>query len=701
MNIIRPCFKEILLLVFIVILTSLHAQVPSLDWAYSFGGAGTDVIRASAQDPQGNLIQVGYFEDTVDFDRGSGVAQKAVLTNDRDMFVQKVDASGNFLWVKVFSGSGVCIGHRVVIDELENIYVSGIFEGATQDFNPDPSLSFILNRGIYIRAMFLLKLNSQGDFIWAKAQSGASAQHEGLALDTLGNIYTVGNFSSALDSDPEPTSQTTIYPSSGSKKCVFIQKVDTSGVQKYFATIKGNDDIETSAIAVGASQNPVFVGNFKGNADFDPGSGTNYLTATSGKTNGYVMELDTSANYVSSSLIQGGGNSKCIDLQIDGAQNIYITGQYEGNVDFNPGTAVLFPRLPTSTGWFVEKISPNGNLLWARPYENSLQSLDGYYIQLQVDPFENVYVSGAFRNTPLSLEPFKSGGVSLNYSSVSGSELFIAKHASNGDLLWAHGFAGVHTHVYKALLSASGQLIVSGFYSGAFNPDPYFSLQESSNGLMDCFILKFNGCHPSDSTQVISACGFYEVSPGHRIFKDSLFVDTLISIGGCDSIFKRDIQFDHIASVQVGNGSLSWDSTVAVTSVTFSWYDCNSKSLVPGEISPTFVPKKNGSYALIVNDGFCIDTSNCFTINNVSTKELLGTTNLEVYPNPTNGILNIEYVPKEVQIILYNLSGKVLLQQVFKEENRVIDLSGLSKGVYLLELQGKTGERDFRKVIKE
>lgn len=74
---------------------------------------------------------------------------------------------------------------------------------------------------------------------------------------------------------------------------------------------------------------------------------------------------------------------------------------------------------------------------------------------------------------------------------------------------------------------------------------------------------------------------------------------------------------------------------------------------------------------------------------------------IDLYPNPTNSLLYLENLPINSSVKLYNLDGKLLLQKQFKEEKASLDLSALSKGVYLLEIWNSKGESDFRKVVKE
>ena len=67
-----------------------------------------------------------------------------------------------------------------------------------------------------------------------------------------------------------------------------------------------------------------------------------------------------------------------------------------------------------------------------------------------------------------------------------------------------------------------------------------------------------------------------------------------------------------------------------------------------------------------------------------------------IYPNPTDGIINIKMAAfKEATI--YNLSGKRILRST---DNR-IDVSSLSEGVYIIKLENRSGDRFSSRLIKE
>jgi hypothetical protein len=67
-----------------------------------------------------------------------------------------------------------------------------------------------------------------------------------------------------------------------------------------------------------------------------------------------------------------------------------------------------------------------------------------------------------------------------------------------------------------------------------------------------------------------------------------------------------------------------------------------------------------------------------------------------IYPNPSDGIINIRMVAfKEATI--YNLSGKIVMRSI---DNR-LDISALNEGVYLIKLEDRSGASISTKLIKE
>lgn len=83
--------------------------------------------------------------------------------------------------------------------------------------------------------------------------------------------------------------------------------------------------------------------------------------------------------------------------------------------------------------------------------------------------------------------------------------------------------------------------------------------------------------------------------------------------------------------------------------------------------------------------------SSTIGVNDISSIEQVG-----IYPNPTNGLLNIEFnstTKQDIQIEVVSVTGALILQQTYKNVhdkfNKSIDLSGLAKGFYLLKINAQ------------
>ncbi len=94
------------------------AQSPDWLWAKAIGGTLNDYGNSVAVDASGNVYTTGTFQGTVDFDPGAGVFN---LTSVGlfDIFISKVDNSGNFVWTKAMgeiTNNDYASGNFIAID---------------------------------------------------------------------------------------------------------------------------------------------------------------------------------------------------------------------------------------------------------------------------------------------------------------------------------------------------------------------------------------------------------------------------------------------------------------------------------------------------------------------------------------------------------------------------------------------------------
>ena len=145
---------------------------------------------------------------------------------DSDIFVSKLDSSGNYVWAKNFGAFAGMFsfnrGEAVAVDSSDNVYITGEFTG-TVDFDPGPGTANLTASNN--NKTFVLKLDSSGNLVWVKPIGSRTVTS--IALDSSGNVYTTGDFKDTVDFDPGPG--TTNLTQNGGGYDAFVSKLDSSG----------------------------------------------------------------------------------------------------------------------------------------------------------------------------------------------------------------------------------------------------------------------------------------------------------------------------------------------------------------------------------------------------------------------------------------------------------------------------------------
>src|SRR5581483_8621995 len=94
-------------------------------WVRSYGGPLDDYGSSIALDAAGDIYAAGYFQDTIDF--GGGMLGSV---GGLDVYVAKLDPTGQHVWSKGFGGPNTDEGYRIAVDQAANtVYVAGYFQG--------------------------------------------------------------------------------------------------------------------------------------------------------------------------------------------------------------------------------------------------------------------------------------------------------------------------------------------------------------------------------------------------------------------------------------------------------------------------------------------------------------------------------------------------------------------------------------------
>jgi len=451
--------KTTFIIAYLLAAITLNAQ--NFEWVKSFGGADND-YGISIVDPSGNVYTTGSFEGTVDFHPGAGAANLS-SAGEGDIFVQKMDALGNFLWAKSFGGADFDIGYSITVDASGNVYTTGYFED-TVDFDPGvgtASLSAVGTSDIFVQ-----KMDASGNFLWAKSFGSWNVDGgSSITVDGSGNVYTAGRFTHIVDFDPGI--ETANLTSAGSSD-MFIQKMDASGNFIWAKAFGGSNYDFVNSIQVDALENVYVTGFFQGIVDFDPGAGVANLSSE-GDVDIFVQKMDASGNFLWAESFGSSNADVGSSISVDAFGNIYTTGYFSGTVDFDPGAGTANLSAIGYEDIFIQKIDATGNFLWAKSFGGLA---DDNAASITIDPSGNVYTTGFFQGT-VDFDP-GPGIANLTSAGFAGfGDIFVQKMDVSGNFLWAKAFGGSSFDYGQSVnIDASGNVYTTGYFGGTGDFDP-------------------------------------------------------------------------------------------------------------------------------------------------------------------------------------------------------------------------------------
>jgi len=453
----------ILLSLMLLSFSVLSAQTPYWQWAKQAGAEFADEGRGIFVDANGNTYVSGYFSGTVVF--GS---QTLMSSGDTDIFISKIDVSGNWLWTAQAGGPSADQGHGINVDAIGNVYVCGDFQstalfGTTQ----------LISSGS--TDMFVGKLDSSGNWLWANKGGGTGYDWSTyqLGLDQSNNIYVTGAFAGSA------TFGATTLTAVGTSE-IYVASLDSDGAWRWSvqSTGSGGSYEYGCAIATASDGTTYITGGFTNTVTF----GLSVLS-TFATPDIYVAKLNSSGAWQWA--VQAGDNTYFPDfgqaVGIDALGNAIIGGYFMGTATF--GTITLTSPGNPNYDIFVAKIDDSGNWQWAT-MAGCAGTGNDLVDALDVDADGNAYVTGYF-TTPAYF------GDNITLTGWANNDIFCAKIDNNGDWVWAQKAGGYyHDSGYAVSLDPNDNCILTG----SFNDVAYFGddITFTSSGETDIFVGKLS-----------------------------------------------------------------------------------------------------------------------------------------------------------------------------------------------------------------
>lgn len=608
------------------------ANSQQFQWARTYGQSSYDNGSAICTDASGNVYAAGIFQGSVDFDPGPG---QTLLTavGFEDICITKHDANGNFIWAVQFKGDQSnehC--SFITTDDSSNVYLTGFFTTAT-DFATDTSTTILTPVGS--ADIFMVKLGSDGNLKWAKQMGGTGYdQSNGIQVAANGDVFIAGNFEGTADFNPDPVAVTNLV--SAGYDDVFVGKYSNSGNLIWVKKATGSSLDYGTGLELDASGNAYVIGWFINTVDFDPGNGVANLT-TSGNWDAFIWKLDNAGNYVWAKQLVGASGIGGQSIGLDATGNVYAAGYFLGSIDLDPGPGTdMHTSVAGNEDMFLVKLNNNGDFVWGNTFgdvnADRCNSID-------VDADGTVAMTGYFEGT-VDFDP----GVGTFELTSDGpfNDIFITKLDASGALLWAGRIGYIIQDKGACIVLKNDTIYTTGYFAGNnvdLDPGPGYYGVNTTLASADIYVLKLGGC----------------------------ILDTAV------------IQNEVVLTANTSAG-------------TYQWIDCSNNAPVNGATSQTFSPSVNGSYAVVITQGSCSDTSACFTISTLQVNEENQNSTVTVFPNPATSQVQILLNETVVTVSIFNAIG----QLVQTENKSGFSVENLPAGIYLVQVKTTEGIQNTR-----
>ena len=382
------------------------------------------------------------------------------------MFVLSAGAAaaqtvGVSAWTNSMGGTMEDEGFGIGLTPDGGIVVAGSFQGSA-DFDPGQGTSILNSQGL--TDAFVAKLSADGSLVWAVSIGGThTTEANDVAVDANGHIYVIGNFRDRTDFDPGPAVRS--IESTGSTD-VFLLKLDPAGSFVRVTTLGSDQSDDGQAVAVDGRDQVYITGSFEEEINVNPDpNGKKELLNSEGDDDVFVVRYAPDGSLLRAWSMGGSQDAVGRDIFVDGAGNVYIAGEFEGKIDFDPDLDDIV-RSYGDVDIFVVKFDDAADLKWSAKF-GSLYEDDRP--ALTVDRYGAVYVTGRFESTA----NFATGPEEYLLTSHGAEDMFLAKLDTFGRLAWAEAIGGLESDQGKSIIAGKyGDFFVTGSFGASVDFDP-------------------------------------------------------------------------------------------------------------------------------------------------------------------------------------------------------------------------------------
>ncbi|MBT8232906.1 MAG: T9SS type A sorting domain-containing protein [Winogradskyella sp.] len=492
--------NQIISLSLFIILFGTELNSQNVYWSHSLRSSDDHSyeILDIAIDSQLNVYTVGYFEEDLVFSFIDG--QDTIMSfGNQDVFISKHDSLGYLLWVNQIGGGSDDKARRIIVSDMNKIYVGGHFTGGAIFVDADSETEIEGGN----KSGFIVEISASGNFNWISTVDDLSnldgpyeIEITALEQDSK-NLYVGGWYRGEVDFDIGPGEYIGNSGSSSNfSRNTFVKKLSKNGSQKFTRSIGDWTDLVCYGIGLDSLSNIYYGGIFSDNPDFNAGVDIDTISSK-GASDCFIQKLDSIGNYIWTKTWGGEHAEFITNIEVDKHGNIFSLGYFQFEGEVMPGVETLsLDAIGTGFDIYLSKLDSQGEFNWVNQIgDNGSEYAEG----LSLDYHGNIYLTGRFGSQELAFT--SSTNETCILEGQNHTSLLVAGFNQMGDFIWGttndNHYADPNineSNIYGANISTdvNGDVYVVGDYNRTVDLDASIGQSILVADNVDGFIVKFH-----------------------------------------------------------------------------------------------------------------------------------------------------------------------------------------------------------------
>lgn len=679
------------------------------------GGGWVDKysMNAAAEDADGNIYVCGYFKNWYVDNVGD-----TVYTPGSYGHILKLSSTGKTIWQMT---TDELLPETVAVDNAGNIVVTssrgtGYYGGFSLNLNGVPTDTI---SGPVLGNFGLTKFTSNGDLVWDIPVNHQHSNYVDLlrvGFDDQDNVYLTGTYEIktivyAVGGSDTVTNQT--LSSYGQK--IMLAKFTPAGslnwlIRSYTLSGGGGDDTQPYDLSVDAQGNCYVSGSNNcrtaANHHHVESTDNSHMIQTGGQF--FVMKVNTNGIC---EWVRAGHNS----YYGGGMQNelvgdtLYVIGYVRQNsipwttVEFpNPDNTSIYLDISASdyfvatydTSGYLYRIVKNGN----NSYQLTTEEYTGFF-----KDNNRFFVSRSQHASTSNTYSYNDFGDTITY--LNGIEGWVTKFCESCGVVYRpslFSYSDTTICIGESFTFPGGNTVLN------ITAEVYDTLVVPATTYLDSVIIThvnvagYPNLLSSDFVCYGDSYTFADGTTFSNITAGFTHTNNLTTVAGCDSIVNTILYLNPAiinTTVTVSGFSIT-SNHIQSMGTTYQWVDCaNGYAPIIGQQGQTFTPDTDGSYAVMINENGCVDTSVCVSVYGTGLNEQ--GVQVAIYPNPTQDAvwISLDQTGHYLAVRMLDATGREILTEPLFDRIHKLSLPA-TKGIYYIQLVDENGNYTTHAVTK-